>query len=171
MRPLISFILISLFNLYPLLTIAGDNDAIDEHVLSTWIDETRYELRSIDPSSEVTEAKFNSFERDGHIHQIYSIRESGIVRFESGEWVYIVVHSQHDNKAIGDIAIAVDHKGRMYYNLGHVCRGSVSYKASSEFKYSTSKDFFKNFKDTNYRKNWQRLKGNKIDKSSIRISH
>lgn len=48
---------------------------------------------------------------------------TGLIEFDNNEWIYIATHSWHLDDKIGDVSVAIDNKGNIYLNEGHVCGG------------------------------------------------
>jgi len=135
-----------------------DTGEFDYEKRSGWLDQTKKSLKGFKPEMAEKKQSFKFREKDGMILQSCRIVGKGLIEFESGDWVYIVLHSSHEKDSIGDVAIAVDQKGRFFKHEGHVCGGICHYEALTSKKYETSKDFFKHFKDDTEGKSWEKLK-------------
>lgn len=127
-----------------------------------WVRQLRKSYQEMNPDSMSEQVKIRTREVEGGIKQDYSIEGSGLIRFESGDWVYITLHSSHDNAKIGDVAIARDQDGNQYYHLGHVCGGAVDYEAVTERRCTTSEEFFQHFKDSTDDLSWHPLDSNHV---------
>ncbi|HOO47495.1 MAG TPA: hypothetical protein PLM29_14755 [Deltaproteobacteria bacterium] len=53
----------------------------------------------------------------------FFIKENGLIRLPSGEWIYFMSNSQHDQNQFGDLLLAKDSHGRLFYSEAHVCGG------------------------------------------------
>ncbi len=140
---------------------------IDSHARNVWVKQMRKSLKEIKPGDVPTKAKLETYERDGMIHQKYRIIKAGLIQFNPKEWVYVTLHSQHDDNRIGDLAIAIDQDGKYYYHLGHVCGGIVHYQATTTNRLSGSNDFFLYFKDDIDGLPWYPLKRNPVPASPL----
>lgn len=132
-------------------------DAFD--VRMEWITQTKSTLLAIDPSEYTDTTRYFTWDNEGQIAHRYFFRKSGILKFSSGDWIYVVLHSGHDDpsgsnaEAIGDLSLAIDQDGNFYYNQGHIC-GEIGFEALSDKKINTSKGFFKHFKDDQDGSSW-----------------
>lgn len=57
----------------------------------------------------------------------FQIRGEGFICFDNGDWIYFMTHSSHDDEEIGDITVARDNLGRVFYNNGHICGGVIAF--------------------------------------------
>jgi hypothetical protein len=135
---------------------------IDPDARKKWVKQVRKSLKQMNPDTVSIKSKMNTYERNGLIHQKFRIRNSGLITFESNDWVYVTLHSEHNDERIGDLAIARDQDGKYYYHLGHVCGGIINFVATSKTPYTSSEDFFQYFKDDIESLVWQPLKKNFI---------
>jgi hypothetical protein len=122
-----------------------------------WIAETIKVLKDFKPRDTDERSGLKVRDNDGQLHQSFRIVKKGMLEFDSGEWAYIILHSSHDNDSIGDFALAVDQKGRIYKHEGHVCGGICHYEALAPEKYTRSRDFFKYFRDDTDGLPWKKL--------------
>jgi hypothetical protein len=137
-------------------------------VRNEWVKQLRKSLKEIKPNNVSTKVNLETYGEGKIIHQKYRINKAGLIQFNSKEWVYVTLHSQHDDDAIGDLAIAIDQNGKYYYHLGHVCGETVRYQAATTNILNSSKDFFLYFKDDVDDLYWHRLKGGSIPVSRKR---
>lgn len=138
---------------------AHDTGDYDPAKRTEWIKETVKKLKTFDPASLAGQKQELNFrEQDGEMHQSCRILNEGLVEFESGDWVYIILHSGHEQDSIGDIALAIDRKGKLFKHEGHVCGNICHYETIAPEKYTTSKDFFRYFKDDTEGLSWEKLK-------------
>jgi hypothetical protein len=140
---------------------------VDPDARNEWVKQVRNSLKGITPDDVPKKVKLKAYERDGMIRQKYRINKAGLIQFNSKEWVYVTLHSQHDDDRIGDLAIAIDQDGKYYYHLGHVCGGIVHYQATATNLFSSSEDFFLYFKDDIDGLPWHRLKRSPIPVSPL----
>ena len=125
-----------------------------------WVRQTRRVLKQISPHTASERVPVWTQNIDGLIKQSYSVESAGLILFEADDWVYVALHSSHDNPKIGDVAIAIDQDGNQYYHLGHVCGGAIDYETTSEKLYTTSEEFFQHFEDSIDERSWYPLKKN-----------
>ena len=123
-----------------------------------WIDETAHILKNFTQNDTTRISALKTREKDGKILQSYRILGQGLINFDNGDWVYILLHSSHDNDSIGDISLAVDQKGRIFKHEGHVCGGICHYEALAPEEFTSSKDFFKYFRDDTDGLPWERYR-------------
>ncbi|GAB1307523.1 hypothetical protein KH5_02060 [Urechidicola sp. KH5] len=128
-------------------------DSVD---VTDWVNDKIELLKKVEIDTVIYQAKSVQFKEEEKIRQRYILRKSGSIQFASGDWIYIYIQSKHDNKSIGDISLAIDNNGKLYYNKGHVC-GDIGFEAISENGYTTSEDFFSYFNDVMDDIPWERI--------------
>ena len=131
---------------------------IDPIKRQAWIDKTALYLKTVDPDTVVEIIELRTRQADGLIYHKYKVSNEGIIKWENGDWAYIVLHSQHRDEAIGDLALAIDNKGKFYLHYGHVCGGTMGYVLRSKKLRKKRKHFFKMFFDNVDDLFWQKLK-------------
>ena len=92
--------------------------AVVQQQRDRWIVNTIEKLQRFTPGETTApaEVRTNNY---GRIR--YWIDGEGLVRFEGGQWLYIIAHSAHVDERIGSITLAVDQAGNLYANRGHFC--------------------------------------------------
>lgn len=143
----------------------GKSDHNDSHPDRTdWVINAKNSLINLDITTIEKPLKVRSRMDDGLMYQRFYITKPSLIKFETGDWVYIMFHSAHDNKEIGDLSIARDQDGNFYYNQGHVC-GEIGFEARTPKFCDSSLCFFTNFKEETEEIPWVKLEGNYIPDS------
>ena len=133
---------------------------IDPEARQQWIKDVSSWLRQdsiIDkgPLLELTKRPYGN----QHYHSCKVKEEGGLLEFNNGSWLYMVCHSSHEDDRIGDITLAIDKKGRLYQNLGHICGGIIHFISEpGQPKPSSSKDFIRDFKCDTDGERWSRVR-------------
>lgn len=79
---------------------------------------------------------------------VFALTE-GAMRVGHDGWVYLKCHPSHDDDprredrglpCIGDVCLAIDHKGRFYAHVGHVC-GCLTLRAKSRKGFEDIQEF------------------------------
>lgn len=143
-------------------SLIAQNHSENKKLRLDWIKKKQKALNNINIDTVARKSKLVIRNKSNFTIQKYRIIDSGLIRFESGEWIYITSHSEHENKKIGDIIIARDQKGNYYYNSAHVCGGIINFEAKSNEPIKSSKDFFRLFKDDVDDVSWEKLKTSNI---------
>jgi hypothetical protein len=137
-------------------------EKIDQKLVKAWIESKVEELAAMnlnDASLKEIKPNYTIF---NEFYQLeYRLKGSGIIKFSSSDWVYLISHSYHENQNIGDITLAMTSDKQFYLNAGHICGGIVSFITNDKNSKITSESFFQNFTcDTDYAK-WTRYEKNK----------
>jgi len=101
---------------------------------SEWIELATQHLKAFAPSRREPEPEVWM---DGCIR----FDNEGFLRFSDGGWVYVICHSGHSKTSIGDIALAIDDRGRLYFNDAHQCPGLIL-NAPNGMIFRSASDFF-----------------------------
>ena len=133
------------------------NAKVDPDERNNYIQLVVKSVSGLDPDTVENKVHLRSRDKDGLLYQKYRVIRSGLICFDSGDWVYIKLHSSHDNESIGDIAIALDNDGDLFINSGHVCGGLTSFECLGDTIYTSAKEFFKYFTDDIDEMSWQPL--------------
>jgi len=107
-----------------------------------WMWENVLRLRELSPTPQTRTVEFGV--ATGSWVMSYYVKDEGLLRIDDKEWVYIVTHSSHAGEYIGDISLAIDNRGQLYENAGHVC-GGIDFGSKSAEAAKTSDDFFHRF--------------------------
>lgn len=116
-----------------------------------WINNAVGLLKTKSPADSSIYLHRQVFEQDGYSKISYTLdSEDGYITFPKGEWLYMLVHSEQSSEAIGDITLAIDHRGKLYINKGHVRRGVISFFTDVVARITSVADFIRYCKaDTN----------------------
>lgn len=80
-----------------------------------WIHEQIRELQAFKPGKDTPSLKY---EKTSDC-EVRILGCNGLVRLADGEWFYFKMCSSHETRP--DIIMAIDSKGRLYANNGHIC--------------------------------------------------
>jgi hypothetical protein len=97
---------------------------------------------------------------NGNKHSIRLI-EKGILRLSTADWIYFLSSSSHNNPEIGDITLAIDSKGNIFQNNGHVCGGIIHFETTKNGIPTNSEAFFKFFESDTDGVKWEIYKNQK----------
>jgi hypothetical protein len=134
-----------------------NQDLIDQQVKDTWIRETAIMLTQLSGPAEGQIIEKQVTEMEGFYQAGYRVQGSGYISFDNGEWIYLVSNSAHDNEKVGDITIAVDNRGRMYLNEGHVCGGIIHFITNDKTETETGDGFFRHFISDTDNRGWESI--------------
>ncbi|WP_181039960.1 hypothetical protein [Aureitalea marina] len=121
-----------------------------------WISQTVSKLEAIDPELITSSVNLLTRPDDGEFYNTIDLTKDSLIKLPSGDWIYVIIHSGHDNKLIGDLSIARDQSGQVYFNQGHVC-GEIRYKAHTQSPITSSEEFFLHLKDSSDKLSWKKL--------------
>lgn len=131
---------------YSNLSFAQHNETeVNKEIQKKWINETIMYLKKHDSLQlmDLAEPKISSTPEFNRIS--YRIINKGKIHCSGGEWIYITMHSIHEDKEIGDICLAISDKGKLFVNYGHVCGGIVHFIDKSAKIPEDANDFFDRF--------------------------
>jgi hypothetical protein len=102
-----------------------------------WIEQAVDYLHSFKPRtwSPTPETKTDS---EGHLK--YYIRDPALIRFADHGWVFIVAHSMHSGWRVGDVVLAIDHRGTVYETEAHPCM-AIMISSGSGRSFRTLEEF------------------------------
>ncbi len=132
--------------LYSNLSFAQHNETtVNKTIQKKWILETIKDLKKKDSLQflELTEPKIISNPDNNRIS--YRIIKKGRIQCSGGDWIYITMHSMHENKEIGDVCIGISNNGETFVNYSHVCGGIVHFIDKSVTIPEDANDFFNRF--------------------------
>jgi hypothetical protein len=94
-----------------------------------WIRDTIAYLKTISPQNALRSAVTVTNNETGQVS--YFIEQEGLIETAGAQWVFVVSHSEHDDDSkypepssgIGDISVLIDHRGQIWTNAAHPCRG------------------------------------------------
>jgi len=135
------------------------NKAVVPEKQIKWIEETKAALKKIKPDNSLDTAQFYHLDFTDSIGLAIYVADKALIRTTGKGWIYVMAHSEHTDKAIGDIALAIDNKRRMYKSESHICGGVVVFQASHFKELEKTEDFFKYFTNNAGGKGrWERIK-------------
>ncbi len=121
------------------------------------IDQMVKELKNILPDETHESLSFEKIRQENGIK--YSIRlfEKGFLRLSGTDWIYFLSSSAHNNPDVGDITLAIDSKGKIFENSGHVCGGIIHFETVKIGVPATSNDFFEFYESDTDGVKWKKL--------------
>ncbi len=134
----------------------GNHESRNETTRKAWIDSVLVNFDSKSLNENIKTIKLDHRQLGDVPLLSIRVKGEGIFNVNDKEWIYFLSNSNHKNPGVGDITIAINQKGKAWYNHGHVCGGIIHFatKQISELKHS--KEFFKYFvSDTDYEV-WER---------------
>jgi hypothetical protein len=127
-------------------TISQENEEINPKAQKRWMKQTVRKLNRIKPDHCVKRIEPRVVDMEDLFMVSYRLEnQEGCVTFPNGDWIYMIAHSSHDSKLIGDITLAIDNRGRLFMNEGHVCGGIIHFYTDSEMELNGADDFFGHF--------------------------
>jgi hypothetical protein len=122
-----------------------------------WIKETTRELKEFSPDS-LTPSIILSYSAYEDWQKLFCrVTKNGIIKLNSGDWIYIRTNSSHENEEIGDISIAIDSNKDIFKNEGHVCGGIINFETNLFSELKTTSDFFKYFVSDTDSATWEKI--------------
>jgi hypothetical protein len=123
-----------------------DKGAVDSGARQEWIRQTGRNLRRIttEQCTQQVEPRVVALE-DVYMVSYRLTNQEGCITFPNGDWIYMIAHSSHDDNGIGDITLAIDNRGRLFSNEGHVCGGIIHFYSESDEELTGANDFFGRF--------------------------
>ena len=93
-----------------------------------WMDYAVKRLSSVDSVPETARVFAQQLTAFNDFYKLeFQVRGEGFIRFDNGDWICFITHSSHDDEEIGDVTVARDNHGRVFYNKGHICGGVISF--------------------------------------------
>lgn len=128
----------------------------DAQKRSEWIINTVTYLENSGDPDMLQKVVVNEYEQeDGLIaFRVRVIREAW-VDFENGDRIHFVCNSSHEDEAVGDVCVAIDQKGKVFVNEGHVCGGLINFEYRGKNAPTSADLFFQNFKSDTDKKIWK----------------
>lgn len=113
-------------------------------------DDTIAELIKFKPNDDTPLADLNYGIKDYDKEPIYSLYcdpGKALIKLKNGDWIYIIIVSSWHDDEDGDapeITLAIDNKGNLWRNGGHVC-GGIGFKSENKKAPISAEDFFNRF--------------------------
>lgn len=154
-------VVLLLVMMFPIFTVTvaqhSSNSKISVKNRETWIMETTDELRKFSPDS-LTPPIILSYSAYEDWQKLFCrVTKNGIIKLNSGDWIYIRTNSSHENEEIGDISIAIDSNKDIFKNEGHVCGGIINFETNLFSELKTTSDFFKYFVSDTDSATWEKI--------------
>lgn len=81
-----------------------------------------------------------------HFYQAsYRLIDKGMIKFEDGSYLKMISTSSHTRSDIGDVTVAINEKGDVYINQGHICGRIIHFNTHQRDKVKTAADFITHF--------------------------
>lgn len=138
----------------------GDIASDERH---QWVEQMVKGMNEINPLHVEARTEMKRAEEESSLLYYFDLKKASIVQISPDQWVYLLMHSGHDNEHIGDLTLGRDQDGNVYYHLGHVC-GEISFEARTNDPILTSKEFFESFVDSAEDLPWEPLPENHMPK-------
>lgn len=123
-----------------------------------WIQVTIRELKKFSPDSTISLVILDEYVWEEGKKLSCRVIKSGILRLENGGWIYFKTTSSHEDKEIGDVSMAIDHKKNIYKNMGHVCGGIIHFETTQLTELRETSDFFQFFVGDTDSAKWEKVK-------------
>lgn len=128
----------------------------DEAKRLEWIDKSIEYLAKVSNDEQLPIAAFNAYELEGGATvQRLRVMKEARVEFANGDRISFISNSSHDDEQVGDICVAMDHQGKIFFNEGHVCGGLINFENNASVAPKSSAEFFRNFKSGTDNKPWK----------------
>ena len=121
-------------------------------------------LQKFKPSADTPQAKFRKSDK-GYPYPTYRIdgdgahgaEGEGMIKFSAESWIYILlVSSWHEEENMLDITLAIDNRGNLWFNGGHVC-GGITFESKLNKKAVSPEDFFNHFQGMAKGIKWKKI--------------
>ena len=149
-------ILIGLFN-FSAFAQHGDHENWDENTRKVWIDSVLNTFDKKQVHEDIKPIKLKSRQVGDVILLSCKVKGEGILNLNAKEWIYFISNSNHNNPGVGDITIAIDRKGKAYFNEGHVCGGIINFITKEIRELNQPKEFFKYFVSDTDDEIWKKI--------------
>ena len=124
-----------------------------------WVMEKKEHVLAITPDAM---PPYMTAGRDGD-RFAFHVKKEGAIRIAPSGWVYMVIHSSHDDdpnssffQRIGDATVARDHLGNVYVCGKHIC-GELTLSASSSNEFASLQEFLESPRDEIMPGEWRKL--------------
>jgi hypothetical protein len=113
-----------------------------------WIRNSLDDLHMYTPEKCLNPIEPAAFELGDDYHMSFRLRgKEGCIVFPGKNWIYLISHSIYEDPYVGDITLAIDNKGEIFFNEGHVCGGTIRFyhRSQSRLDLTESAQFFELF--------------------------
>jgi len=124
----------------------GSKTIVNEKKRNKWINKAVKKLRKTKNSNDFQELVINELIHEEYYKASYRLISKGIIKFEDGSYLKLMSTSNHTNKEIGDITLAVNEEGDVYINQGHICGSIIHFETHERNLPKTALGFLLNFK-------------------------
>jgi hypothetical protein len=124
------------------------NENVDNPKRDQWIRNSLVDLKKHTLVECLNPIEPAAFELGDVYHLSYRLSgKDGCILFPGSNWIYFISHSIYEDQDVGDITLAIDNKGDIFYNEGHVCGGTIRFyhRSRSRLELTESEPFFELF--------------------------
>jgi hypothetical protein len=134
----------------------NDQNRIDAEKRAASIEQMILDLKKISPDETTESLIFKEIKLENGSK--YSIRliEKGFLRLSNTDWIYFLSSSSHKNPEVGDITLAIDSKGIIFQNNGHVCGGIIHFETYKTGIPESSDAFFEYYESDTDGIRWEK---------------
>lgn len=132
----------------------GKQSEVNSKKRDQWIIRTIYQMQSSEDAAILEDLPAQELVHDEFYQISYRLIERGKIKFDDGSHLFIVSTSAHQTKDIGDITIAINEKGEVFINQGHICGGIIHFKTHKKGLPKTSASFLQHFKSDTDDESW-----------------
>jgi len=121
--------------------VLDDSVAVEDAKLQ-WIEKTAASMANMRPEMCTNVIEPDILKLDNYYRLSYRLTEPGCIRFDNGDWIFLVSNSEHFDEEVGDVTLAIDNSKRIFINDGHVCGGIISFMVEHEIDLNSAEAFF-----------------------------
>ena len=140
-------------------------DAVIPEKRDTWIENNALSISSMTPQDSCPELIQEIISADDYYRIRVRSGTEGRLTLGKNQWIIFRSTSSHDHPETGDITLAIDHKGRIFTNSGHVCGGIIHFETGKIKKLRNTRQFFRYFVSDTDGERWR------VFKKSLVIGH
>jgi len=122
-----------------------------------WIQAALVNLKSFPADTTLPRIEIQEVAFEDYYRLKIRLKESGVLLLSGRERIYFLSSSSHSDPETGDLILAMDNKGRIFRNDGHVCGGIIHFETGKIRKVKKSGEFFKYFVSDTDGEGWKRI--------------
>ncbi len=134
------------------------NQYVEASRRKEWVEAATRQLLEEINHSNYPEIKLEKYVSEEHQYfkKYVKINENSPVKLQFSDGSYLIFrkHSVYEDYTVGDITIAMNDRGILYKNEGHICGGTISFVEYNKMEISSSYDFIRHFKSDTDSKGW-----------------
>jgi hypothetical protein len=132
----------------------GKKAVVDDKKRNEWISKTVDSLM-LKNESDFPCLVINELVHEDFYQASYRLIKKGMIKFEDGSYVKMVSTSAHATTEIGDITLAVNERGDVYVNQGHICGTIIHFNTHQKGLTRTAATFLRDFSSDTDDEQWQ----------------